>query len=50
MSRVFEALARAGEEKQVQRPVEKVESAVTGETVRRRKRVNPRIILKRYDQ
>ena len=33
MSRVFEALARAGEEKhgQVQRPVEKIESAVTVE-------------------
>jgi protein-tyrosine kinase len=33
MSRVFEALARAGEEKhaQVQRPVEKVESAITVE-------------------
>ncbi len=33
MSRVFEALARAGEEKhgQVQRPMEKVESNVTGE-------------------
>lgn len=35
MSRVFEALARAGEEKhgQLQRPVEKVESTVTGEVL-----------------
>ena len=47
MSRVFEALARAGEEKhgQVQRPVEKVESTVTGRDAHRRKRVNPRTIL-----
>ena len=52
MSRVFEALARAGEEKhgQFQRPVEKVESTVTGEVAHRRKRVNPRTILKRCDQ
>ena len=44
MSRVFEALAKAGEEKhgQVQRPVEEVESTVTGGDARRRKRLNPR--------
>jgi hypothetical protein len=43
MSRVFEALARAGEEKhaQVQRPVEKVESAITVEMLVEEKGVNP---------
>jgi hypothetical protein len=43
MSRVFEALARAGEEKhaQVQRPVEKVESAITVEMLLEEKGSTP---------
>ena len=54
MSRVFEALARAGEEKhgQVQRPVEKIESPVLHREPRRRKKINPanNISCRRYDQ